>query len=113
MSVYESIVKNFAASIFGMGVTFLNQIAMVPLFIMYWGIAKYADWILITALSSFFAMTDMGLNRASNNEFVIKYNQKDYDTCLKLQTNAFLFVLSVFGVFLLVSVLILALWGFK
>ena len=113
MSVYESIVKNFAASIFGMGVSFLNQIAMVPLFIMYWGIDKYADWILITALSSFFAMTDMGLNRASNNEFVIKYNQKDYDTCLKLQTNAFLFVLSVFGVFLLISVLIFALWGFK
>lgn len=113
MSVYKSIVKNFAANTFGMGVNFLSQIAMVPLFITFWGVDKYADWILITAFSSFFAMTDMGLNRASNNEFVIKYNQKDYDTCLKLQTNAFLFVLSVFGFFIFISLLISSIWGFK
>jgi len=113
MSVYRSIVKNFAANTFGLGVNFLSQIAMVPLFITFWGIDRYADWILISALSSFFAMTDMGLNRASNNEFVIKYNQKDYDTCSKLQTNAFLFILSVFGVFILISLLISYLWGFK
>jgi O-antigen/teichoic acid export membrane protein len=113
MSVYRSIVKNLAANSFGMGVSFLSQIAMVPLFITFWGVGKYADWILITALSSFFAMTDMGLNRASNNEFVIKYHQKDYDTCSKLQTNAFLFVLLVFGIFILISVLISTIWGFK
>jgi O-antigen/teichoic acid export membrane protein len=113
MSVYRSIVKNFAANTFGMGVNFLTQIAMVPLFITFWGVDKYADWILITALSSFFGMTDMGLNRASNNEFVIKYNQKDYSTCSKLQTNAFLFVLLVFGVFIFISFFISSVWGFK
>lgn len=113
MSVYRTIVKNFAANSFGMGVNFLNQIAIVPLFITHWGVDKYADWILITAFSSFFAMTDLGLNRASNNEFVIKYQQKDYLTCVRLQTNAFLFVLSVFSIFLTISILISALWGFK
>jgi ABC-type nitrate/sulfonate/bicarbonate transport system permease component len=50
-----------------MGVNFLNQIAMVPLFISLWGVDKYADWILITALSSFFTITNMGLNHATNN----------------------------------------------
>lgn len=113
MSVYRSIVKNFAANTFGMGVNFLNQIAMVPLFISFWGVGKYADWILITALSSFFAMSDLGLNRASNNEFVIKYLQKDYDTCAKLQTNAFLFVLSVFGIFVLIFSFFSVAFGFK
>jgi O-antigen/teichoic acid export membrane protein len=113
MSVYKTIAKNFAANSFGMGVNFLNQIAMVPLFITHWGIDKYADWILITAFSSFFAMTDMGLNRASNNEFVIKYQQKDYSTCIKLQTNSFLFVLSVFAAFMVVAIFISLVWGFK
>ena len=113
MSVYKTIAKNFAANSFGLGVNFLNQIAMVPLFITHWGVDKYADWILITAFSTFFGMTDMGLNRASNNEFVIKYQQKDYLTCIKLQTNAFLFVLSVFAVFMIVSIFISVTWGFK
>jgi O-antigen/teichoic acid export membrane protein len=113
MSVYRSIIKNFAANTFGLSVTFLRQIAMVPLFISFWGVGKYSDWILISALSSFFAMTDLGLNRASNNEFVIKYNQKDYTTCSKLQTNAFLFVLLIFIIFTLTSALISVTLGFK
>lgn len=113
MSVYKTIAKNFAANSFGLGVNFLNQIAMVPLFITHWGVDKYADWILITAFSTFFGMTDMGLNRASNNEFVIKYQQKDYLTCTKLQTNAFLFVLSVFAVFMMLAIFISITLGFK
>ncbi|WP_144256181.1 lipopolysaccharide biosynthesis protein [Flavobacterium restrictum] len=113
MSVYKSIAKNLAASTFGMGVNFLSQIAMVPLFISFWGIDKYADWILITALSTIFMMSDMGLNLASNNEFVIKYHKKDYETCSKLQTNGFLFILFVFTVFFMISVFVSTFWGFK
>jgi hypothetical protein len=77
MSIYKSIAKNYAANVFGMGINFLNQIAMVPLFIARWGVDKYADWILITAFSSFFAMADMGLSTVAINEFVIKYQQKN------------------------------------
>jgi O-antigen/teichoic acid export membrane protein len=113
MSVYKSIAKNFAASTFGMGVNFLSQIAMVPLFISFWGVDKYADWILITSLSTIFVMSDMGLNRASNNEFVIKFYKKEFETCLKLQTNGFLFVLLVFAFFLMISIFVDYIWGFK
>ncbi|PWJ55990.1 O-antigen/teichoic acid export membrane protein [Dyadobacter jejuensis] len=113
MSVYKTIAKNFAANSFGMGVNFLNQIAMVPLFILNWGVEKYADWILITAFSAFFAMTDLGLNRASNNDFVIKYQQKDYASCKRLQANAFIFVLFIFVIFISSSILISQIWGFN
>lgn len=113
MSLYKSILKNFAANTFGMGVNFLSQIAMVPLFISFWGVDKYADWILITALSTIFMMSDMGLNRASNNEFVIRFHKKDYVTCSKLQTNGFLFILFVYTFFLLISLIVSTFWGFK
>jgi O-antigen/teichoic acid export membrane protein len=113
MSVYKSIAKNFAASTFGLGVNFLSQIAVVPLFISFWGIYKYADWILITSLSTIFMMSDLGLNRASNNEFVIKFHKKEYDTCSKLQTNGFLFILLVYFALLITSLIILKIWGFK
>lgn len=83
------------------------------MFILFWGLDKYADWILITSLSTFFGITDLGLNRASNNEFVIKFNQKEYDTCLKLQSNAFLFVLIIFGLLLVTAGLIYSVFGFK
>jgi O-antigen/teichoic acid export membrane protein len=111
--IYKSIVKNYVANIFGMGVRFLNQIAMVPLFIGLWGVDKYAEWILITALSSFFTMTNVGLNTVTSNEFVIRYQQKDFVTCSRLLTNAFFFVLLVGGVLIFGAVVVSSIWGFK
>ncbi|MCL7988647.1 hypothetical protein M8998_11930 [Sphingobacterium sp. lm-10] len=113
MVAYKAIVKNLAANSFGMATNFVAQIAMVPLFITYWGVGKYADWILITALSTFFAMTDMGLNRASNNEFVIQYQRHEYQRCEKLQLNAFLFILLVFLSFTSLSAFVSTQWGLK
>jgi O-antigen/teichoic acid export membrane protein len=65
---------------------------MVPLFISLWGVNKYADWIILSALSSFFTMADVGLNTVTINQFVIKYQQKEYIQCSKLLMNAFLFI---------------------
>ena len=113
MTAYRSIAKNYAASAFGMGISFLNQIVMVPIFITFWGVDKYADWILITAFSSFFMMSDLGLNRATNNEFVIQYHHGNYDVCKKLQTNAFFLVLIIFSIFIISSVFVCFLEGFK
>jgi O-antigen/teichoic acid export membrane protein len=113
MSIYKSIAKNYVANSIGLGIRFLNQIAMVPLFISFWGIDKYADWILITALSSFFSMTDMGLNTVTTNEFVIKYQQKEYFVCLKLLINTFLYITMIGIVVLLFAVVIFFTSGFK
>jgi O-antigen/teichoic acid export membrane protein len=113
MSVYKAIAKNYMANMWGIGLSFLNHIAMVPLFISLWGIDKYADWILITALSSFFTMSNMGLNTVTVNAFVIKYQQQDMATCSRLLTNAFFFVVFVGGLLLLVSVFTSLVWGFN
>ncbi|MDR3261516.1 MAG: hypothetical protein LBT78_06740, partial [Tannerella sp.] len=113
MSVYKSIAKNYAANMVGIGIRFLEQIVMVPLFIVVWGVDKYADWILITAFSSFFTMADMGLNKASMNEFVIKYQQKEYDICLKLLINTFVYIIMVGSIIVLSAILISFTGGFK
>jgi O-antigen/teichoic acid export membrane protein len=113
MSVYKSIAKNYAANSVGLGLRFLEQIAMVPLFISFWGITKYADWILITAFSSFFSMADMGLNTFAANEFTIKYQQKEYVLCLKLWVNNFLYLTVVSVAIILLSIIIALTTGFQ
>jgi O-antigen/teichoic acid export membrane protein len=86
---------------------------MVPLFISLWGVDKYADWILITALSSFFTMTNVGLNTVTCNEFVIRYQQKEFDVCVRLLTNAFFFVMIVGGLLIFISLIISFTCGFQ
>jgi O-antigen/teichoic acid export membrane protein len=113
MSIYKSIAKNYATNSVGLGINFLNQIAMVPLFISFWGVDKYADWIVITAFSSFFSMADMGLNTVATNEFVFQYQQKEYFTCLKLWANTFLYITIIGGAIVLLSIIIAFATGFK
>jgi O-antigen/teichoic acid export membrane protein len=113
VSIYKSIAKNYGANTIGLGIRFLEQIAMVPLFISFWGVSKYADWILITAFSSFFSMADMGLNTVVINEFVIKYQQKEYFMCLKLWVNNVLYITVLSVTIILVSVIIACTAGFQ
>ncbi|MDR2407247.1 MAG: hypothetical protein LBE13_03930 [Bacteroidales bacterium] len=113
MSIYKSVAKNYTANSIGLGIRFFGQIAMVPLFISFWGVTKYADWILITAFSSFFSIANMGLNTASTNEFVIKYQQKDYAVCLKLLINTFLYITFVGLACVCVAMMVALTIGFK
>lgn len=90
--VYFSILKNYTAQVFGLTVTLLNQLLLVPIFIEEWGVEKYADWIIISALSSFFALSNFGINQSSNNFFCFSYHSGDYLKCKKIIHNSILFV---------------------
>ena len=68
-SLNSPIRKNIIANLFGVGINLINQIVLVPFYIIYWGNDLYADWIVISALTAFFGMSDMGLNSVIQNRF--------------------------------------------
>lgn len=110
---YKSIIKNYFANFYGLGVTILNQIVMIPLFISFWGVEKYGNWILITSFSSFFAMSNLGLNQATNNQFVIYYQSDKLKECNSLLVNSF-FLITLLSLFIIaLGVLFGYLYGFK
>lgn len=110
---YKAIIKNYFANVYGMGVTILNQIVMVPIFINFWGVEKYGNWIIITAFSSFFSMANLGLNQATNNEFVISYQFNDLRKCNSLLVNSFYFILSITLIILMLGAGFASFYGFK
>lgn len=86
--------KNIIANFFKVFVIFLNQILLVPLYILYWGNELYSDWIILSAITSFFSMSDLGINNVSNNLFCINYAQNKMKECRSiLATNYFLIIL--------------------
>lgn len=93
--------KNLLANIFGVGVQLFNQIVLVPFYILFWGNELYSDWIVISALTTIFAMSDVGLNNVIQNRFAIRFSEGNRRECDSLLTNNFLLV----GVTLLVSLL--------
>lgn len=93
--VNTPIKKNIIANLFKILILFFEKIAIVPLYIKYWGIALYGDWLVITAITSFFVMSDMGLNNVSNNRFCMKYAEKNFSECNSLIINNIILIGSI------------------
>jgi O-antigen/teichoic acid export membrane protein len=99
----SAVKKNLIANFFGIGVQLFTQIILIPLYLIFWDIDTYSDWIILTAISSFFAMSDVGLNSVTINQFVMQYAEGDRKECRSLLTNNYLLILIVFSVVLLGS----------
>ncbi|MFR9543056.1 MAG: hypothetical protein SNH27_13495 [Rikenellaceae bacterium] len=102
--VNTPIKQNIIANLFGIGVQLFNQIILVPFYLHFWDTNLYSDWIVIAAISSFFSMSDIGLNSVTNNDFVIHYasNKK---RCTSLLTNNYALIIIIASVALLGSFL--------
>lgn len=82
--------------------TSLFQLLSVPIFITFWGSGKYGEWMVLNSLVVFFSMSDIGINTASLNSFVINFHKKDYNLCKKIFVNNLFLILATFSfVFLL------------
>lgn len=95
--------RNIIANFFGVGVRLFNQVLLVPLYLTFWSKELYSDWIVISAISSFFAMSDIGLNSVTSNQFTINY-AGDKSQCRSLLTNNYIIVLIIAIISLLGSI---------
>lgn len=84
--------KNFLANLFGIGVQLLNQIVLVPFYILYWGNNLYSDWIVLSALTVIFGMSDIGINSVIQNRFSIKYAEGNHSECSTLLSFNFIII---------------------
>ena len=97
------ILKNMAGNFYGVGVNLFSQIVLVPFFITYWGVDLYADWIALTAISSFFSMSDIGLNTVSANQYSICYSKGNEQKCNSLLANNIILILSIWVLCLVIG----------
>lgn len=104
----SSIRKNIAAHLFGMGINLFSQICLVPFYILNWGADKYGDWIVISALSMMFSMTDVGLNNVIQNRFSIRLAEQNKKECDALLTVNVILVSALFFTILSISTISLS-----
>ena len=100
------------ANLFGVGINLLNQIVLVPFYIIYWGNELYSDWIVISSLTAIFSMSDVGLNNVIQNRFSIKYSEGDMEECNALLSCNYVIVTIIFALFLILAFLYLSISDF-
>lgn len=76
-TVRDRIRKALGAGAFGQAVTIMIQLVSVPLFIRYWGVDRYGEWLLLAAVPSYLALSDLGFASAAANEMTMSASAGD------------------------------------
>lgn len=79
MSVRHRIYLALAAGAFGQFVTIGSQILLTPLYFLYWGAAKYGEWLLISTIPAYLVMADFGIGSAAGNEMIMRAGAGDHE----------------------------------
>ena len=81
MSILNKNIKsNFGANIYAQLVTVAYQFLTVPLFLTFWPIEKYGEWLILSALPSYIALSNMGLMNVAQNNMTMAMGAGDLKT---------------------------------
>lgn len=77
MSSNNNILKNGFANVLQKLLRVLEQIVLVPFFIIAWGSQYYGEWITLTIVPSVLVFSDLGFGSAAASTFVLRYAAGD------------------------------------
>ena len=108
MSVARGVLSNGAAQVFQKVTRILDQLLLVPFFLLSWGAAYYGEWLTLTIIPSILAFSDLGFGSAAANSFVLAYAAGDKQAAVNIRRSGFLIVTGAvaLGALLTVGVLV-------
>lgn len=71
------IMRGLGATAFGFGRSVVVQLLSIPIFLRYWGVGQYGEWLLLSTIPAYFAMSDVGFGSVAGNEMTMKVAEGD------------------------------------
>src|SRR3984957_16438478 len=79
----QRLMRGLGATALGPVVTALIQLGSVPILLHVWGVARYGDWLLLSAIPSYLTLTDLGFGDASGSEMSMSVAANDRNRALE------------------------------
>jgi hypothetical protein len=98
--IQVTILNSIGANSFGQILGVLYQILALPLYIHAWGVPLYGQWLLLSTIPGYLAMSDIGLVSAAANDMTILASKNQHHQALKVFQ-------SIWAVILAISILVL------
>ncbi len=70
-SVRRRLIRGFGASALGPIVTIVVQIVSVPVFLHFWGATLYGEWLILSAIPSYLALSDIGFGSVAASDMTM------------------------------------------
>ena len=79
--INNNIFKNATSLTFDHGIQILIQLFFIPLYLTFWDLNTYSEWILITTFTAFLAISEFGLTSYGLNLAIIQNKQNKIEKC--------------------------------
>ena len=100
MSIKDRFINAVIANLFSQGANILIQILSIPLFIKYWGIDIYGDWLILITIPAYLSISDFGFTTISGNLMAMEVARNQ-------RKNALVTFQSTIFLLLIISIIIL------
>jgi O-antigen/teichoic acid export membrane protein len=104
MSIRSRLFRGIAANGFGQLINAIIQLAGVPIFIHFWGIELYGEWLILSAMATYLASSDIGFSTVAANDMTMQVSRGNRSEALVTFNSTWIFITSVS---LLVGILLL------
>ena len=84
--------RGFGGQAFSQAVAVAVQLGGVPLFLYFWGASRYGEWLVLVALSAWFALASLGFTTAGSHEATMRVSRRDFDGALAVFRSVWTFV---------------------
>ncbi|WP_367027025.1 lipopolysaccharide biosynthesis protein [Methylococcus sp. ANG] len=73
----QKVIRALQANVFGQCVNIIIQLLSVPLFLKFWGAERYGEWLILSAIPSYLALSDLGFTTVAANEMTMSNARGD------------------------------------
>lgn len=98
MSLSQRFISNFLANGYGQIVNVVVQFVAVPIYIKYWGVGVYGEWIVLSTIPTYFALAEGGFSTVAANELGVLVARGDNLGIRRILDSLFGFLLFICGV---------------
>jgi O-antigen/teichoic acid export membrane protein len=104
ISLKDRLLRSWGANAFGQVVTVIIQLVSVPVFIQFWDVELYGDWLILFSIPSYFALSDLGFGQVAANEMTMLVARGDRSKALSIFQSTWLLMCTIsFAIVLLLS----------
>jgi O-antigen/teichoic acid export membrane protein len=77
------LLRGLGATALGPMVTAAVQLATVPCLLHFWGVAKFGDWLILSAIPSYLGLSDLGFGDASGSDMTMRVASGDRQAAIE------------------------------
>lgn len=89
------LLRNLGANAYGQLITIAIQLISVPLFLHYWGVELYGEWLILSAIPAYLALSDIGFASVAANDMTMRVAKGDRRGALEVYQSIWLFISGV------------------